>query len=144
MDKKASKKIINVGIVGGSGYTGHELLKILCSHKYSNVIFITSRSNSGKRIEEVFKNFKNEKYGSILFKKFPDEGDLKTADVLFLCLPPHSSMAFIRDIGENIKARVTLLAIPDKFIEQGSQEILRKLCGLTEENIIKNTKELLK
>ncbi|MHA1416848.1 MAG: 1-deoxy-D-xylulose-5-phosphate synthase, partial [Candidatus Heimdallarchaeaceae archaeon] len=44
---------------------------------------------------------------------------------------------------ENIKADVKLIAIPDEFIEQGTQEQLRKQVGLTSENIVKNAHKLI-
>ena len=43
----------------------------------------------------------------------------------------------------NILANVKRIGLPDKFIEHGSQDILRKKYGLTKENIIKTAKEML-
>ncbi len=44
---------------------------------------------------------------------------------------------------QKIKAKVELIGIPDSFIEHGSQKILRKICGLTKENIVEKVKQLL-
>ena len=45
------KEKINIGIIGGSGYTGLELVKILKKHKYSNISFLTSRTYKNKKYE---------------------------------------------------------------------------------------------
>jgi len=44
---------------------------------------------------------------------------------------------------EKIDAQVTQIGIPDKFIEHGSQKILREKYGLTRDNIVLKSKELL-
>ena len=46
--------MINVGIVGGAGYTGVELLRILCDHSDANVTAVTSRTEAGRPVAEVF------------------------------------------------------------------------------------------
>ena len=45
---------IKVGIIGGSGYTGIELLRILHLHKSAKVAVITSRALEGKKVSEIF------------------------------------------------------------------------------------------
>jgi len=45
---------------------------------------------------------------------------------------------------KDVKAKVKILAIPDRFIEHTTQEKQRELCGLTKENIIKTIKDMLK
>ncbi len=50
------KKDIKVGIIGGSGYTGEELLRILCSHDATDVIAISSRELNGKSTNELVKD----------------------------------------------------------------------------------------
>ena len=45
---------IKVGIIGGSGYTGIELIRILHQHPETEVIAISSRALQGKKVAEVF------------------------------------------------------------------------------------------
>lgn len=45
---------------------------------------------------------------------------------------------------KNVKAKVKILGIPDKFIEQANQDKQKELCGLTKENILKTIREMLK
>jgi N-acetyl-gamma-glutamyl-phosphate reductase len=50
--------MIKVGIIGGTGYTGIELLRILHGHPNADVVSISSRSLDGKRVDEVFSSLK--------------------------------------------------------------------------------------
>jgi N-acetyl-gamma-glutamyl-phosphate reductase len=94
------EKKINIGIIGGSGYTGLELVKILSGHKYSNITLITSRSNDGKVIGGIYPAFKGTKYGNISFIGSPSAKDYAGIDILFLCLPPHKSMEHVKNIKQ--------------------------------------------
>ena len=53
-------KKIKVGIVGASGYTGQELLGILFRHPGVEVIFLSSESQAGKKLTELFPQFKSD------------------------------------------------------------------------------------
>jgi N-acetyl-gamma-glutamylphosphate reductase len=48
------KEKINIGIIGGSGYTGLELVKILKNHKYVNISFLTSRTYKNRMWVKYF------------------------------------------------------------------------------------------
>lgn len=71
-----------VGIVGGSGYTGGELLRLLHFHPHVQVTQITSRENAGKYVHAVHPNMRG---SSALQFVHPDA--LESSDVLFLALP---------------------------------------------------------
>jgi len=81
---------IKVAIVGGSGYTGGELIRLLLFHPHADIRQITSRSNPGKYIYRTNPNLR--KISSLKFCS-PDE--LETCDTLFLCLPHGESMRSI-------------------------------------------------
>jgi len=44
---------IRIGIVGGAGYTGGELLRILINHPHAEIVFVHSNSNAGKPVSDV-------------------------------------------------------------------------------------------
>ena len=46
-------KSIKVGVVGGAGYTGGELLRILVNHPNATITFVHSKSKTGKYVHEV-------------------------------------------------------------------------------------------
>ena len=51
--EEASKGIIQAGIIGGAGYTGGELIRILLNHPHTEISFAFSKSNAGKYIHEI-------------------------------------------------------------------------------------------
>lgn len=85
--------MIETGIVGGSGYSGGELLRILLQHPSVRVRWVTSRG--GKRLEHVHRNL----YGMGL--EFIPLEEADGGDVVFLCTPSRESMLhaprFLRD-----------------------------------------------
>ncbi len=76
--------MINVGIVGGTGYTGVELLRLLTQHPEVNIQTITSRGETGIDVAEIFTNLR----GHINLKfSDPAESKLDTCDVVFFATP---------------------------------------------------------
>ena len=50
--------MIKVGIVGGTGYTGVELLRLLINHPAAELVTITSRGEAGRAVSELFPNLR--------------------------------------------------------------------------------------
>ena len=50
--------MFRVGIVGGTGYTGVELLRLLAAHEHAEVSVITSRAEAGLRVDELYPNLR--------------------------------------------------------------------------------------
>lgn len=82
-------KIIQVGIVGGTGYTGSELLRLLINHPQVQITTITSRSEGGIRIDTLFPNLRG--YTDLTFVT-PETAPLKTCDVVFFATPNGTAM----------------------------------------------------
>ncbi len=76
--------MIKVGIIGGTGYTGAELLRLLHSHAQAQVIAISSRSEAGQRVDEVFPSMLGQ---SDLVFSLPDDAILDECDVIFFATP---------------------------------------------------------
>lgn len=100
------KNKIKAGIVGGSGFTGLELVKILSRHKYVDIGFVTSRTYKNLPICKVFPAFNDKKDGKITFIGEAKEADLKGIDIIFLCLPPSKSMEFLKGIPGDYSFKV--------------------------------------
>ena len=82
--------MIKVGIVGGTGYTGVELLRLLATHAECEVVAITSRAEAGRPVAELFPNLR----GHIdLSFKAPDDADLKRCDLVFFATPNGIAMS---------------------------------------------------
>jgi N-acetyl-gamma-glutamyl-phosphate reductase len=93
MDKK-----VNISIVGGSGYTGIELLRLLCLHPNVQIHHITSRKDSGKFVHDIYPSLR-----SIISHKFvnPDDIDLKESDLVFFATPNGVTMKYAKDLIDN-------------------------------------------
>lgn len=76
--------MIKVGIVGGSGYTGVELLRLLVGHPDIDLRVITSRSEAGKAVADMFPNLR----GRVGLKfQDPASSKLDECDVVFFATP---------------------------------------------------------
>ena len=90
---------IKVGIVGGAGYTGGELLRLLINHSQADIVFIQSSSNAGNPVSKIHADLIGET--DLLFS-----ADLKDdIDVLFLCVGHGDAAKFlmVNTIDEKIK-----------------------------------------
>lgn len=88
--------MIKASIIGGSGYVGGELIRLLLFHPEVKLASVTSQSYIGKKISDVHKNL-----FQICDLEFQEENiaDIaKKSDVLFLALPHGASMAKIKNL----------------------------------------------
>ncbi len=95
--------MIKVGIVGGTGYTGVELLRLLALHPQAEVVAITSRSESGVRLGEMFPNLRGH-YDHLAFS-VPDVDQLGGCDVVFFATPhgvAHAMAAQLLERGTRV------------------------------------------
>lgn len=76
--------MIKVGIVGGTGYTGVELLRLLAQHPGAEIAAITSRGDAGTAVSDMFPSLR--KRVSLKFED-PTVADLKACDVVFFATP---------------------------------------------------------
>ena len=74
--------MISAAIVGGSGYTGGELLRLLIAHSEINVVQVTSRKYLGQYVYQVHPNLRKQTN-----LKFSDPDQLEPVEVLFLAMP---------------------------------------------------------
>lgn len=77
--------MIKVAIVGGTGYTGVELLRLLALHPHAQVEIITSRSEEGQRVADMYPNLR-EAYPELRFS-VPKLDTLTACDVVFFATP---------------------------------------------------------
>ena len=90
---------IKAGIVGGAGYTGGELIRLLIHHPNVDITFIHSRSSSGKPVHSIHHDL----IGETDLKFSSDLSD--DIDVLFLCVGHGETKKFLSEnnIDDNIK-----------------------------------------
>jgi N-acetyl-gamma-glutamyl-phosphate reductase len=94
---------LRVGIFGGSGYGGSELLRILLLHPNVDISFVTANEQAGKRVGEVHKNLAG--LTDLVFSPAPDDASsLTDVDCVFLALPHGQAMAVVPTLPEQVKA----------------------------------------
>lgn len=101
--------MLKIGIIGASGYTGLELLRILSNHPEVVIEFITSRQYKGKQISEIFPSF-----SGIIDKSFidPDAYSSNFSDVslIFTALPHKASMEAVAKVLQEGKKVIDMSA----------------------------------
>jgi N-acetyl-gamma-glutamyl-phosphate reductase len=76
--------MIKVGIVGGTGYTGVELLRLLAAHPQVNLQVITSRADAGTLVNQMFPSLRG--FVDLPFTH-PDQANLHECDLVFFATP---------------------------------------------------------
>ncbi|KAA9301802.1 MULTISPECIES: N-acetyl-gamma-glutamyl-phosphate reductase [Aerococcus] len=87
--------MIKVAVIGGNGYTGLELLRLLAKHPYVDIAHVTSRSYAGQVIGQAFPQLVD--LGDLAFENL-DLDKVQAADLAFLCLPHGHAMTIVGQI----------------------------------------------
>ncbi len=88
---------IKIGIVGGTGYTGVELLRLLAAHPQAELRAITSRKEAGTAVSAMFPSLRG--HVDLAFTQ-PDAASLRGCDVVFFATPNGVAMGEARAILE--------------------------------------------
>src|SRR5436190_14426923 len=119
---------IKVGIVGGAGYTGGELIRLLIKHVKTEIVFIHSKSNATRSVSSVHNDLIGE-----TDLKFTSELR-QDIDVLFLCVGHGDAKKFLEE--NNIDDKINVIDLSQDFrLTQQSEIGNRKfIYGLPELN----------
>ncbi|MBX9915567.1 MAG: N-acetyl-gamma-glutamyl-phosphate reductase [Pseudomonadaceae bacterium] len=112
--------MVKVGIVGGTGYTGVELLRLLAQHPEAEVVVITSRSEAGVKVADMYPNLRGH-YDALAFS-VPDSAALGACDVVFFATPHGVAHALA---GELLAAGTTVIDLSADFRLQDADEWAR-------------------
>ncbi|MGM0521211.1 MAG: N-acetyl-gamma-glutamyl-phosphate reductase [Pseudomonadota bacterium] len=91
--------MIKVGIVGGTGYTGVELLRLLSQHPEVSIEAITSRSEAGVKVCDMYPNLRGH-YDTLTFSE-PDAKTLGSMDAVFFATPHGVAHALAGELLQN-------------------------------------------
>ncbi|MBN2653617.1 MAG: N-acetyl-gamma-glutamyl-phosphate reductase [Nitrospirae bacterium] len=97
-----------IGICGGSGYTGAELLRILNLHPDVEITAITSEKSAGKTVPEIFPHLTA--YKHLVYEPLINEKLLSKADIFFMALPHGASQIAVDYFFSNGKKVIDLSA----------------------------------
>jgi N-acetyl-gamma-glutamyl-phosphate reductase len=101
--------MIKIGVIGGTGYTGVELLRLLAAHPQADLRVITSRGEAGKKVAELFPSLRG--HVDLTFTE-PDAKSLAGCDVVFSATPNGVAMTHARDL---LKAGVKFIDLAADF-----------------------------
>ncbi len=90
--------MLAVGVVGGTGYTGVELLRLLVTHPQVELRYVTSRSESGNKVADMFPNLRG--FTDICFTE-PTVEALAECDVVFFATPNGTAMKMVPELIKN-------------------------------------------
>ena len=135
--------MIKIGIFGGSGYGGSELLRLLLQHPDADIQFVTANEHAAKAVSDVHKNLLG--ITDLQFIKTPEDLDsLKEIDCAFFALPHGQAM----EVAPKLPAKVKIIDLsgdfrlsdPDAFAKHYGREQTAMVAqrdfvyGLTETN----------
>jgi len=101
--------MIKIGIIGGTGYTGVELLRLLAAHPQADLRVITSRGEAGRKVAALFPSLRG--HVALAFTE-PDARALAGCDVVFSATPNGVAMTHAREL---LKAGVKLIDLAADF-----------------------------
>ncbi len=91
---------IKIAIIGGAGYTGAELIRLLVNHDNVTIISVVSKSLAGQKVSDVFSDLAGE--CDLLFSdKVTGQPDL-----VFLCLPHGESVKYLNEHPELLESKI--------------------------------------
>ncbi|MDO9176432.1 MAG: N-acetyl-gamma-glutamyl-phosphate reductase, partial [Actinomycetota bacterium] len=100
--------MVRVGIIGASGYTGAELLRLSAQHPDFEVVFATGDTQAGTRAASLYPSLAG-KYPDLVFEAFDAQRALGL-DLVFLGLPHEASMALAPELVGKVGCVVDLSA----------------------------------
>ena len=98
---------IRVGVIGGAGYTGGELIRLLLNHPHAEIVFVHSKSNAGNALHKVHADLIGET-GIKFVNKLTND-----IDVLFLCLGHGEAKKFLTE--NEIIAHINIIDLSNDF-----------------------------
>ena len=120
--------MIRVGILGGAGYTGGELIRLLLNHPDAEIVFANSESQAGLPVSSVHEGLVGD-----TDLRFTDQLPFSEVDVVFFCFGHGKSEAFLRE--HDIPASVKIIDLAQDFRLRGDHDYVYGLPEINKTNI---------
>ncbi|RYR34548.1 hypothetical protein Ahy_A10g049498 isoform B [Arachis hypogaea] len=98
--RASSENTVRVGVLGASGYTGSEVLRLLANHPQFGVALLTADRKAGQPIASVFPHLATQKLPDLIAVK---DADFSYVDAVFCCLPHGTTQEIIRGLPNHLK-----------------------------------------
>jgi N-acetyl-gamma-glutamyl-phosphate reductase len=123
---------IKAGVIGGAGYTGGELIRLLINHPFAEIVFINSKSNTGNPVYKVHSDL----IGETDLKFTDDDTFLKdgSIDVVFLCVGHGDAKKFLSENEMNDSINIIDLSQDFRLKEKSTFNNRSFIYGLPELN----------
>lgn len=106
---------MNISILGASGYSGAELIKILLKHRHVTLKKVFAHTSAGKRVDEMFGIFRGQT--DLVFERY-SAGLVSDSDLVFVALPSGEAMHVVPELLKAKKKLSTSGAITDSRMSQ--------------------------
>ena len=120
------KNKVKAGIIGGSGYTGGELIRLLINHSKVELVFVQSKTNKGKYIQEIHTDLVGQDK-----IKFVNKMDSEI-DALFLCVGHNQSKKFLDN--NEVDKKIKIIDLSQDFRISSTYSKRNSVYGLPELN----------
>ena len=125
---KREAQLVKVGIVGGTGYTGAELMRLLAMHPSADVVAITSRGEKGVPVAQLYPNLRG--IVDLVFVE-PDIALLADCDVVFFATPHGVAQSTVPAIWQPVPKLLIFLPILELeillFGSNGTGSLIKRL-----------------
>ncbi|EPS60766.1 n-acetyl-gamma-glutamyl-phosphate reductase, partial [Genlisea aurea] len=99
-NKSQKSEKFRVGVLGASGYTGSEIIRLLVHHPNYQITLMTADRKAGQSIASVFPHLVNQELPNMIAVK---DADFSAVDAVFCCLPHGTTQEIIKALPRNIK-----------------------------------------
>jgi N-acetyl-gamma-glutamyl-phosphate reductase len=120
---------VRAGIIGGAGYTGGEMIRLLINHPAVDIRFIHSKSNAGKPVSDIHEDLVGET-GLVFNAEWDSE-----VDVVFLCLGHGESKKFVEESGAGFEGVLIIDLSQDFRLKYAGNTFVYGLPELNREEI---------
>lgn len=95
-----SEKQVRIGLLGASGYTGAEIVRLLANHPYFGITLMTADRKAGQSIGSVFPHLISQDLPTMVAVK---DADFSNVDAVFCCLPHGTTQEIIKGLPKSLK-----------------------------------------